>query len=292
MKKKRINSHIGIPKFLIKRFADKDEHVFEYAIEAGTTSKKSPKSIGTSLDYYDEKTEGSLSREIEVEFSNFLREIDKRDTLEEKNFVLSTHGEIVQKFLITQLLRSPVVHLKVMDDLQEETGSYELTPSKIMGEFVKRFEESPNDFLFDDMTSFCALSPKGDLITNSMGFYFVYANDVPTCAVIPVSPKGAIVTMKKEDFVAKEMPWDRLNLYCKTMEIVSGQGILLASKRLNFGNCKNLKKRRMIADAAMNSEFSSAFKNDQAKIKEFMKKIVETLLAKCPEDDKGTNDSI
>lgn len=118
-----MESHIQIPKFLIKNFAAEDGKVFLCTLRDGLILKRPPKSIGVSVDYYDQDVEISLNKEVETRFANTVHNLIK-DISNKKAIMLNIAiREIITKFIFINFLRSE----KTLIDTNEQLLTKDLS---------------------------------------------------------------------------------------------------------------------------------------------------------------------
>lgn len=94
---KEINSHIQMPRMMLRRFENEHKLLCSYSVISGhIASKASAKTVNTQKGYFSENTEKYLSQSVERPFSEALKEIDTFD-FETPNFQVSL--ELQQKIL-------------------------------------------------------------------------------------------------------------------------------------------------------------------------------------------------
>lgn len=111
------NSHVQLPKFIIKQFAvsEKDGRVETLNLEDGTIKKQAPKNIGICSDYFDKETEVWLSRKYEAPFASI---IDKLKKAEKENLSINLSKEdlnTINSFIGSLFLRKPYIVNRVND---------------------------------------------------------------------------------------------------------------------------------------------------------------------------------
>lgn len=72
-----VRSHIQIPKFVIKNFADPQGKVYYYDFQKGCIRHNYPKSVNTEYGYYSPEMEKALCQAVEFPFSKVLRKMEK-----------------------------------------------------------------------------------------------------------------------------------------------------------------------------------------------------------------------
>lgn len=70
-----MNSHIQMPKCVLKQFANEDNVLFYYNFKDGHIAKSSAKYINTEKNYYSDEMEMFFNRNIETPFSKVIEEI-------------------------------------------------------------------------------------------------------------------------------------------------------------------------------------------------------------------------
>ena len=76
-KENGVRSHIQIPKFVIKNFADPQGKVYYYDFQKGCIRHNYPKSVNTEYGYYSPEMEKALCQAVEFPFSKVLRKMEK-----------------------------------------------------------------------------------------------------------------------------------------------------------------------------------------------------------------------
>ena len=84
---KKINSHIQMPKSVLKKFVNQKQQLFYYDISSSTVKKGYPKSLNTKEDWFDKNTEEFLNKYIESPFKQVLDYIEEH--IDDKPFIIS-----------------------------------------------------------------------------------------------------------------------------------------------------------------------------------------------------------
>lgn len=254
--KDNIRSHVGAPRFLISRFANKNKQVAVLDLSHQNKYYASPKNIGVEKGYYDQQSESLLSETDETHFSELLLSLDKERKLNEKTNLLSKSTEIIETFVKFQFLRSK----KSLEIINDNSPSVTLFGDYLHSDLLKistripsnpiSMIESPHQVLILEATGM-------NLVSSSLGLYFVpKKNGTSNCAidyiVIPISKSEAICILHSlgqpySHIEATEGQIKELNKSCLNFERELGNGFLFANKmddlddlleKKNYRECK------------------------------------------------------
>ena len=120
MKPGSVDSHIQMPRLLLKRFENKYHSFYYFDVKKGFIgSNGHAKSMNTEYGYYPDEVEKLLSTEIESPFSQVLKFIESLD-LEKPFFTMTNTDESnIKQFLVSLMIRSPLF----MDSINKNSDS-------------------------------------------------------------------------------------------------------------------------------------------------------------------------
>lgn len=99
-----MDSHIQMPKFILKQFADNKGEFYKYEVKTGYISVGTPAATNTEKDYYAEDVEKELCRVIETPFSQKIIQKLKSDY----NIILGEEEiDIIFNYLYSLFVRDP-----------------------------------------------------------------------------------------------------------------------------------------------------------------------------------------
>lgn len=194
-----MNSHIQMPKCVLKQFANEDNVLFYYNFKDGHIAKSSAKYINTEKNYYSDEMEMFFNRNIETPFSKVIEEIKKPNRV----FFDETKVRSIYNFVNALVARSSIVE----NQLNTNSSAYQLIPK----------EQKRNDFrAWFAFNSICknggviedcrfTLGVNDSLIPfvlpNSGLYEFEYGNEV--LLNMPITPFRSIIFIlgKKSKFI-------------------------------------------------------------------------------------------
>ena len=101
-----INSHIVLPKFLLKNF-EIDHSFWYYDIDKDVVAKGHASSFNTEKGYYSDGVEQTLNSEVETPFSNLLNEYSNSIRGDDE-FEMSLNDILcIKRFFYSFLCRNP-----------------------------------------------------------------------------------------------------------------------------------------------------------------------------------------
>ena len=116
-----INSHIVLPKFLLKNF-EIDHSFWYYDIDKDFVAKGHASSFNTEKGYYSDETELILNSEIETPFSNLLNKY-RPSILGDNEFEMSLNDVLcIKRFFYSFLCRNP----QMVEIVKNKSAFYQL----------------------------------------------------------------------------------------------------------------------------------------------------------------------
>lgn len=110
MGEKGVNSHIQMPKCVLKRFENQNHSFYYYDVEKDIIgSNGHAKTTNTQFGYYSEEVEKYLNDNIEAPFAKVLQFVDKTDFDDPKFTFSKDFSESVKAFIYALLARDPVL---------------------------------------------------------------------------------------------------------------------------------------------------------------------------------------
>ena len=142
-----VNSHIQMPKCVLRNFADEQQTVHYFDFEENAIKIGRAASLNTELGYYSQDTEDYLRDNIETPFGKvmaFLKGISKDDTFS----VSDTLFDDVRKFLYSLMSRSP----NMLDSVTKSSAFFQFLPKQAQHDYVAvtGIQIAQNRGLFDD----------------------------------------------------------------------------------------------------------------------------------------------
>lgn len=130
-----INSHIQMPRVLLKRFHNESQHFFYYDVEKqiignGGTAKRT----NTELGYYSKAVEDYFRDYIETPFGNMLAYIEKKDIHGDVFSISSNAEKIIKNFVCALVARGP----NFSQHMNEEKEFWQEFPPQFQHDFIAK----------------------------------------------------------------------------------------------------------------------------------------------------------
>lgn len=127
-----MNSHIQMPKCVLKQFANEDNVLFYYNFKDGHIAKSSAKYINTEKNYYSDEMEMFFNRNIETPFSKVIEEIKKPNRV----FFDETKVRSIYNFVNALIARSRFLE----NHFKKSSDTYQVLPQgQALNDFRVRF---------------------------------------------------------------------------------------------------------------------------------------------------------
>ena len=130
-----VNSHIQMPKLLLKRFHNKYNRFFYYDVQKGIVGTNgTSKSINTEYGYYSPSTEHFLRDYIETPFGKIIAYIEKIDFRQESFRMTSDFEEVTRNFIYALLARDP----ETVGEINKNSVFFQFLPSRTRHDIAAR----------------------------------------------------------------------------------------------------------------------------------------------------------
>ena len=117
-----IDSHIQMPRFMLKRFENENHRFFYYDVKKSIVgSNGRAGSINTEQGYYSETAETHLNAAIETPFSKFLRIVDQLDINNPDFSMTQDRRDLIVKFMLSLMCRNP----NLIDAVNKRTAFFQ-----------------------------------------------------------------------------------------------------------------------------------------------------------------------
>ncbi len=231
----KIKNHVGIPKFLISQFENKEGLIFVYDIERNKKYFARAKNIGTEVGYYDSETEKLLSKDEETMFGSLISNLNNLKQYYKKTNELNNKYLVVEKFIKFQFFRSK----KSLTIINKDSLSSIALGTLSSSDLIKISTELSNNtnllsLIEKPLQMVILKTDLKRLITNSLGFYFTLKDGNVDKIIIPINPNEAIVIFHSSGegfshFTTDDLAITQLNNYCYSFEKACGNGFLIAN---------------------------------------------------------------
>ena len=236
-----INSHIILPKFLLKNF-EIDHFFWYYDINGDFIAKGNAGSFNTEKGYYSDGVEQTLNSEVETPFSNLLNEYSNSIHGDDEFELPEADILLINRFFYSLLSRNPqmverVNSSSVFYQFLEKTDQHGYAAIAGIGE-----GERINPFKEYDVTFFINRTDIPFVLPNC-GIYNLNLRGSPAI-VFPVSPDVLFVLWKdmvveKEGtievprgLIAEETVIKRMNIFALKQQVsMNGGGRIICSQK-------------------------------------------------------------
>lgn len=221
---KKKQSHIQIPRFVLKRFANDQGFLAYYDINKSILGTKgTPKTMNTEENYYSDIGERYWNSEVESELSALIKKLDKGDTDTPRSTLPGDFYLLSIKYLHSLMARSPRTHRTVENksvflQFLNPSNQHDLTSSGVysIAQEKKYFGEWIPTLLVNKSTVPFILPMCGYVEYELMG--------IEGFISMPIDPKKAIMLI----------PPTARSMYCEKDHIKYGQiEIDSIAKRIN-----------------------------------------------------------
>ena len=194
----KIDSHIQMPKCILKRFENPHFNSFYSYDVRGDFIKKNghASSTNTELGYYSTTVEQHLNQSIETPFSKALSALDEIDFDQPTISIETTHLDAIKEFAYSLISRDPIAHKAMNNNLVISKLLFEITAQDthdIMAVYGPSFAKAPpplEDYRISfliNRTDIPFVLPICGLIQTNKGYY------------LPISPSMAIIMAHDSD---------------------------------------------------------------------------------------------
>ena len=190
-----INSHIQIPKFLLKNFRSEKGKVLHLLIKENRISSCGADKLGIEKGYFSEEVEAFLNENIEQPFSRIVKKINLLINNERDSIVISPQDKkAVCDFLRSAIARSTKAYNEFLSQSATAIIFEKNNPQSNHDAFVCSFlQHTINSMLSLDNHRLVVLTNSSNVhfAVPRNCFYFVNSCGV-ACFILPISPKGVI----------------------------------------------------------------------------------------------------
>lgn len=189
-----VNSHIQIPRGVLKHFADHTQRVYYLDTKTEYMGLAGAKKLGTEYGYYSDKHEQFLNKEIENPLINLGAKVRKLLYDESLTITLSQEEEsTLKRYIATSIARSNLA----LEAMHKASGKYSqlLLSTQQKHDFISGFGATQNNSVYQTFESYylVVLINRTDVnwVVPRNCFYAVSSHELE-CIVAPVSPKCAL----------------------------------------------------------------------------------------------------
>lgn len=251
-----MNSHIQMPKCVLKRFENQNHSFYYYDVNKGVIGTNGhAKTTNTQFGYYSEKVEKYLNDNIEAPFSTVLQFVENTD-FDDLGFVISPEFQYnVKSFVYALIARDPSITSKV----DKYSAFWHLLSQQDQHNYaaIQGINLAQESGFFDSfIVTFSVNKTKKPFVLPMCGIYSYKLRDAihvnlpvsPQIAITLVEPKGMpglindnIVAMYA---VEEEIIVDRLNGWAFRTQCNASWGYVVSPEKtileeLSEKNCKD-----------------------------------------------------
>ena len=184
-----INSHIQLPKAILKQFKEKTGRVFYLNLDCNEIGLAGVSVLGTERDYYSEEIEKLLSKEIEKPISDLAHKVTDFFESEDRQLVLTLEEEqILKDYMSYSVIRS-----KLMQAIGERRSniipmlSYQQKHDVLVYFFKKIKPEIPYASRDSSLSVLYNCTDVSFVVPQNC-FYTIKSSGM-FCTIAPISPK-------------------------------------------------------------------------------------------------------
>ena len=228
-----INSHIILPKFLLKNF-EIDHSFWYYDIDGYYIAKGYASSFNTEKGYYSEEMEQILNSTVETPFSNLLKRY-RSSVRDDDEFEMSTDDiQFIKRFFYSLLCRNP----QMVEQVKKSSVFFQFLPETDQHDyaaFAGIMEGEQQDLFKEYDATFFVNRTEIPFVLPNCGMYNLNLKNVPAIA-FPVSPdimfalgkamgekKGNVVVLPR-GLITEAMVIRRMNMQAMKQQISMNSG--------------------------------------------------------------------
>ena len=199
-----IQSHILLPKFLLKRFEDERHFLYYLGIEKDSTVKIShAKSLNTKKGYYSPEVERYLQINIENPFSKVLKVIDSADYDLNDVYIDNEMADIVKDYALSLYSRSPFA----IESLNETSIYFRLFPIQDKADIAVSLsqETGTKNNIFQEYQVTIMINKTNVPFVLPLSGMYGFEKSSKKYILMPVSPKRSLVLIEHEKKVPRKI---------------------------------------------------------------------------------------
>lgn len=248
-----VNSHIQMPKLLLKRFHNEYNRFFYYDVQKefiGTNGTS--KSVNTEYGYYSPSTEHFLRDHIETPFGKIVAYIEKIDFRQDSFCMTSDFEEVTRNFIYALLARDP----ETVGEMNKNSIFLQFLPARARHDIAARngiaFAKKNN--VWGEYTlTFTVNCTEIPFVLPLMGIYS-YSMNGHSVLNLPISPTKALCLVH-QDYAKRLLHSDgkismfminnpeqlkKLNLFAFTAQKRHNWGCIICPQREELERLKEL----------------------------------------------------
>lgn len=279
-----MNSHVQVPKFLIRNFClgeCDEETVYVYDFRSGTVHLEDPKYIGTVENYYDQVTEMYLSNRYETPFYKISYQLITwaKEGAKGEPPISPEQWREIKLFIMELRYRSPFIRLKLLERYGHDAS---FDPSVL----VKGHDTDKNLLRFfpDHVLVVATNETSVSFVSSVRGYaqFFPYGGMSEKNWWCPISPKVAVACVEWETY-CRYFKHRKHFVFDEVEEVERFNELMLHQYRTEYQKVVRLK--------GFKNYHGCLFSDDFYELKELMALDKERLEYDKRKAEKGNNDS-
>lgn len=192
-----VQSHIQMPKLLLKQFHNQSSHFYYYDItKKYIGTRGSANSLNTEYGYYSIQTEHYLRDRVETSFGKVLATIRTIDFKQDTISIDSSFKPIVMDFIFSLIARDPILQR----ELQKNSIYAQFLPIRVQHDFAATHGVDigrKNNMFADYILTFIVNQTNIPFVLPIGGLYN-YSLNGHSCVNLPISPQLALCLVHKD----------------------------------------------------------------------------------------------
>ncbi len=190
-----IDSHIQMPKRVLKKFENKQHCFYRYDVRTGIIAKGYPKTTNTQKGFYSKEMEQSLNQNIEQPLDVIYKTINDISIDHPKGTIPSLLDYVAKRFVYALIARNPdnIDRVKAYRFLKETMSEQQLHD---LGAFLGIAAELEREFLANWGTTIAVNRTETPFVLPTCGVYYLIIRNV-LHLVLPVTPEKAVVFVEE-----------------------------------------------------------------------------------------------
>ena len=195
-----VNSHIQIPKCILKHFCDDSQRAYYLDLKSGYVGMAGVKKLGTEYGYYSDDHEKYLSKEIEAPLAALAAKVRQLLDNDGLTIKLTTAEETLLKKYVTSSMARSTLALETMQNMLG-VHSRLLLSEQQKHDFISRFGTTQNNSAYKTFEKHYLVILVNRTSVNWVVprncFYAVSSSELE-CIVAPIAPQCALCLFPPE----------------------------------------------------------------------------------------------
>lgn len=252
-----INSHIQMPKLLLKRFENKNHCFYYYDVKKGVIgSNGHAKSLNTELGYYSAEVEEYLNNYVETPLSDLLSQIDCIN-FDASSFDMPPKiAVLIRRFIYSLIARSP----KMIPEIKKKSIYYQFLAPQAQHDYAvcEGMSIAENMGILNDwFVTFAVNKTTTPFVLPMFGIYNFKYESVDM-ALLPISPYKSILLVKNDGLrlflhdgilsmilIVDDAQMDWFNEQAFSVQFSAGYGYVVSPDKASLIKCVKQKTNKI-----------------------------------------------